>query len=787
MNSSIPSQPIHTNHSDPLLHRYLATIINYPVRYLLLSFIAVIVVGASLPNATYNIDPRALFSKDNPGLIALENVEAQFTRDDNLVFIISPNNNNVFTQENLQLIHELTEQAWTLPNVLRVDSITNFQHTEALEDELVVRNLIEDAESLTAEQIATIRKIALNEPFLIKNAISSTGHVASVNATVLAEEGAPTSPAIVAAAKVLRAELLSKYPNVDIMLGGMIPFHTAAQQVTEEEMPIISAITSLAIFFCLWVMLKNLTSVFLTFLVIILSNVVAAGSVVWFGVEFTQVMAGAPAIILTLAVADSIHLLISYQQNISDGLDKHKAMFESVRVNFLPVFLTSITTAVGFLFLNSSQSPPFVDMANMVVVGVIAAFFLSIFLLPALVVLLPTQKYKKREGSHFMEVFADFIIKRKLVIFTLSTICCAGLASQAFKNQLNDVWYEYFDEAFEVRIATEFMLDELTGLNRLMFTFPAGEKSGIMNPEYMEGLDKFVTWARRHENVAYVSSFSDTIKRLNRDMHAGDEAFYRVPEERELISQYSLMYQLSLPFGLGLEDQINIDQSATRINILLQKVTANEISAFEKDASYWIQHNLPDYMHTRGVGFDLLLRNLSYENGESMLVGTVLALLVVSFLMIFSLRSVKYGLLSMLPNLFPALIAFGIWAYIDGFIGISVSIVACMTLGIIIDDTVHFLSKYKRAKEELNLPTEQAIRYTFKTVGVALVATTIVIAANFSAMTISHYYPNFSMGLLTVITVVVALIVNFLIFVPVLLFIDNKNNQDPSLVAAAAT
>lgn len=752
--------------------------VTHPVLVILTGLLLVGIFAMGLTKASYNNDPRVMFTESNPGLLGLEALEQEFTRDDNIVFIVHPQNDDIFTQQHLALLKELTDAAWTLPKTLRVDSLINFQHTEVQGDELIVRNLVENIGQLSSADLASIKNIALSEPFLVNNVISSKGHVASVSVMVVSDEnGAQDAPAIMDAAKAIRDQLEDAYPNVDVMISGMVAFHAASQQTTETEMSTTSVYTSIAIFICLWLMLRSLVSVLLTFLIITLSNVVAIGGILWFGVELTPVMAGAPAIILTLAVADSIHLLVSYQQGVANGEEKHQAMYDSIRINLQPVFLTSITTAIGFLFLNSSESPPFADMANMVVIGVIAAFFLSIFMLPAMVVLLPQRKYQKRKGSHVMELLADLIIKRRLVIFVVVSGICAGLASQSFKNQLNDVWLEYFDHTFPVRNATEFMVSELTGHHRIMFAFPAGNEAGVMDPEYMLGLDKFARWARNHPHVEYVSSFSDTIKRLNRDMNGGQPEFYKVPDERELISQYTLMYQLSLPFGLGLENQINIDRSATRVNVLLGLLSSNEIQDFNRDANRWIVNNLPERTHTKGVGFDLLLGELGYENGRGMLVGTVLALLVVSLLLLLTMRSLKYGLLSMLPNLFPALISFGIWAYIDGHIGISVSIVACMTLGIIIDDTVHFMTKYKRAREEGGLNPEQAIRYTFKTVGVALVATTLVIAANFGVMATSHYYPNSSMGLLTAITVVVALVVNFFVFVPLLLFIETRRQN----------
>ena len=757
-------------------------IINHPWVCMFFSLAWVVVSGFGLQYVEINNDSRALFAQDNPGLQRLLSVEDQFSKDDNVIIIVRPDNGDVFTRNHLQLLLELTERAWTIPNTQRVDSLTNFQHTRVNGDDLEIGDLVEDLDTLTDADLREIKRIALTEPNLVNNVVSESGHAASVSVTVITEDRlARDAPMIMEYVDQLRDEFERAYPDVQIMLTGTVSFKSESSATTERELSSTSIYSAVAILICLFVMLRSVVSVIQTMLVITMSIVIAMGTIVWLGVEVTPVMGGAPAIILTLAVADSIHLLITYQHQIRQGADKYQATFETLRINAQPVFLTSLTTAVGFLFLNSSESPPFADMANMVSIGVMAAWFLSVVFLPALLVVLPQQRFRGGDSDHrIMDGFADFVVDHRKPVFIISSLVFLGLAALSTKNEFNDVWIEYFDESYEVRRATEFMVNELTGNHRLQFAFPSGAKAGIMEPEYMQGLDRFSQWARQQPEVEYVSSFSDTIKRLNRDMNGGDPTYYVVPAARDLIAQYTLMFQMSLPFGLGLENQIDMDQSTTRVNVLLGGVSSNEILDFEQRADQWIQDNLPDYMQVRGVGFDLLLGELSYQNGQGMLVGTALALVVVSVLLIIALKSVKYGLLSMLPNLFPAIISFGIWALIDGYIGISVSIVACMTLGIVIDNTVHFLTKYIRARTEANLPTIEATRYAFKTVGIALVATTLVISANFGMMSFSHYYPNASMGLLTAITVAVALAVNFLFFVPVLLFIDNRNSPDQS-------
>lgn len=776
-----------------LFQRLLLLVVHYPRVAILLTLAITAAAATGLQHARFNNSDRVLFAADNQGLQQLQAVEARFTRDDSVVILLRPHNGDIFTPRNLGLLVDLTERAWSIPHTLRVDSLTNFQHTDVAGDELNVFDLVSNPDQLSADDIARIRDIALHEPHLVKNVISDRGHAAAINVSVITEEDGREAPAIMAYVEKLRAEFRERYPDVDFMLSGKVAFEATTQATTEHELQTTSLLSTLAILVCLFIMLRSVSAVVVTLLVITLSNVVAMGAIVWTGVEITTVMAGAPAIILTLAVADSIHLLISYQQFIRDGNSKQVAMYESMRVNASPVFLTSLTTAIGFLCLNASQSPPFVDMANMVTIGVMTAWLFSMMFLPAMMMLLPVPRLGGASARHpWMDRFADFVIDHRKPVFVVSLVVFGGLAALSVKNQFNDVWIDYFDETYEVRTATDFMVHEITGHHRLQFAFPSGEANGIMTPAYMQGLDRFAGWARQQPGVEYVSSFSDTIKRLNRDMHGGDARYYRVPDERELIAQYVLMFQMSLPFGLGLENQIDMDQSAVRVNVLLGDVTSNDILAFEAASRDWIANNLPAAMQTRGAGFDLLLGQLSYENGQSMLQGTALALVLTSLLLIFALRSLKYGLLSMLPNLFPALISFGIWALVDGYIGISVSIVACMTLGIVIDNTVHLLSKYTRARTEQGLGAVAASRYAFKTVGVALIATTLVISANFGMMALSHYYPNSSMGLLTAITVAVALAVNFFFFIPVLLFIDRdraggSRAQAQPLPGAAST
>jgi predicted RND superfamily exporter protein len=230
---------------------------------------------------------------------------------------------------------------------------------------------------------------------------------------------------------------------------------------------------------------------------------------------------------------------------------------------------------------------------------------------------------------------------------------------------------------------------------------------------------------------------------------------------------------MSLPYGLDLNNQINIDKSATRLSVTLKTISSNEVLELEQRAQQWFADNAPE-LTVKGASPTIMFANIGKRNIESMLVGTSVALVLISFVLIFALRSLKLGMISLVPNLLPAGVAFGLWAIFVGEVGLALSVVAAMSLGIVVDDSVHFLSKFVRARREKGLDVRDAVRYAFSTVGVALVVTTLVLFAGFMVLAQSAFELNASMGLLTGVTIVIALLLDFFLLPPILIAVEEK-------------
>ena len=747
-------------------------------RYLILIATVVLVVAAAggLRFITFKTDYRAFFSEDNPQLKAFEELQNTYTKTDNVMFVLAPKDGQVFNQETLATIAELTDASWQMPYSLRVDSITNYQHTSAEGDDLIVADLAEDPQQLNTDDFQAIRDIAVSEPLLVNRLISENGQVTAVNVTIqLPDEGTGKEvPEITAFARDMVKKVEADNPNLDVYLTGMVIMNNSFPEVSIHDQQTLIPLMFGVVLLTLVFLLRSFTAMLGTFLVIIFSIITAMGLAGWMGIALTPPSASSPTIILTLAVADCVHVLVTLLHGMRQGLEKIAAVVDSLRINMQPIFLTTLTTIIGFTSMNFSDAPPFRDLGNIVAMGVAAAFLFSVTFLPALISILPVRvKPGKERNTQLVDRFANFVIAYRNYLFWGMGIIVLTLVSFLPRNELNDEFIKYFDETVDFRTDTEFATENITGIYTIDYSLSQGESGGINEPQFLQDVERFAQWFRQQPNVLHVNSLTDIMKRLNKNMHADDPDYYRLPDERELAAQYLLLYEMSLPYGLDLNNQIDISKSATRVTVSLESVSSNELLSIEARAQQWLHDNAP-YMKSNGASPSVMFAYIGQRNIRSMLLGTSVALVLISLILVFALRSLKIGLVSLVPNLAPAAMGFGLWGLLYGQVGLGLSVVMGLTLGIVVDDTVHFLSKYLRARREQGLNAEDAVRYAFHTVGIALVVTTLVLVAGFMVLTQSAFKLNSDMGLLTAITIALALIADFIFLPPLLMKVDKK-------------
>jgi predicted RND superfamily exporter protein len=673
-------------------------------------------------------------------------------------------------------VERLTAEAWKIPFAIRVDSVSNFQHTYAVEDDLIVEDLVKSAQTRETGFLADREAVALAEPLLRDQLLTPDADVTAINVVLqYPEKDLMEVPRAVNFARDLAAQVEAEYPTIEVHLTGVSMLNNAFAETGMSDGATLMPLMFVVIFALTWLIIRSFSATFATLVIIALSSMIGMGIAGYFGVKLTPISMSAPIVILTLAVADSIHVLLSLRSLMREGMNKSEAIVEAVRVNFLPVSITSVTTIVGFLALNFSDAPPYWHLGNITAVGIAAAWLYSITLLPALLSILPfrTRQSASPEWSQrAMDKFADVVIgnyKRLLLGVGIATLALISFVPTLV---FDDQWVQYFDERIEFRRDSDKALNHF-GLYPIEYSVPSTGPGGVSEPEYLENLKHFAEYLREQPSVTHVYALSDIMKRLNRNMHGDDATWHRIPNDRELSAQYLLLYELSLPYGLDLNDRINIDKSATRVTATLEQSTTAETKAFFNDVAAWQQANWPAYMHAEPTSAAVMFTYISERNMENMVTGTIVAILAIALIMMFALQSVRLGLLSLVPNGLPILTTFGAWALLVGTVGFSVATVASISLGIIVDDTVHFLSKYVRARNERALSIEDSIRYAFHNVGIAIVVNTIILTAGFFVMTTSAFKMNVDLGLMTMLAIGFALILDFLLL-PALLLLGKR-------------
>ncbi|EKQ5899196.1 efflux RND transporter permease subunit [Vibrio parahaemolyticus] len=752
-----------------------------PTKYSLLVLLAtiflIIVATIGGKNLYFRGDYDIFFDGTNKQLLAFDEIQTTFAKTDNLAIVIAPEDGDIFTLQTLSLIQKITVDAWQVPYSSRVDSIANYQHTEAFDDDLLVEDLLYSEYELTPERISKVKSIALSEPVLKSALVSEKGDVTVVNITVQLPEMDKTAEVeeVVSSINAMIDRYQRAYPDVTFHKAGIIAMNHAFMTAAQDDSSTLVPTMLVVILVFLTIMLRSILSVIATLIVIIGSVMATMGISGWAGMFLSTATVNVPTLIMTLAVADCVHVIATMRQSMKNGFTKAQSIERSIALNFVPILITSVTTAIGFLMMNMSDSPVLRDFGNLSALGVMVACFLSVTLLPALLKLLPihVKMETSQDQKHVMDRLGDFVVSQRRALLPLSVAIIVVCASLIPLNKVNDESVEYFGQRNEFRQAADFMEERISGMTNISIAIKTNESQGIAAPDFLNTIGEFSSWLRDQPETDHVATLADVYKRLNKNMHGDDEAYYLLPQERELAAQYLLLYEMSLPYGLDLNNQINVDKSSIKMVLTVANLGSVELVDLENRIYQWFAEHAPQYQVVASSP-SLMFAHIGETNMASMLSTLPITLVLISALLIFALRSVRLGLISLMPNIAPAVIGFGLWALISGEINLGLSVVVTLTLGIVVDDAVHFLSKYQRARRE-GQTAEQAVRYAFHTVGRALWITTVVLVAGFSVLAMSSFRLNADMGQLSAIVIFIALVVDFL-FLPTLLMLFDKKS-----------
>jgi predicted RND superfamily exporter protein len=778
---------------------------------LLLCLLIMVTAAAGLARLDFDADARQYLAPDHPERIALEAVEKRHARGTSVVFVLAPKDSAgppapamvgepsmitlaerreapsapILQPAVLAAIHWLQEEAWQIPHVTRVFALTNEPHSYAVADEIVVTTLVPEDRMEWTDQQRLERHIA-QRPDLIGRLISPDTEVTSVVVLVDPIRGADIGMRETSASVALLAERFRlRYPDIELYLSGGLPADVSFAEAARRDLQTLGPVMALLIVVVLGLGLRSLSATLSTLMVIAATTITSMGLGGWMGFSLNASTGVAPILIMTLALAHSVHLIISTQRvlrsgaasggSVPDGqatdrIAPQEAVFVALRLKLLPMSLASFTTLIGFLALHFSEAPPFQELGTLVALGIASQWIFAVTLLPVLLSRFPPRAHLSKafpSSRQPLLALARFAQHRQRGVIIVSITGVMLLAAAIPRLELNDDFLRYFDESYAFRVDTDFIETRLTGINALQFSLPAGQTQGVTEPEYLQNVARFVSWLRAQPGVTYVSSVTDTLQRLHRHLHEEDPMEERIPDQRDLIAQLLLLYELSLPPDQDLGIYLDVAYEHSLVTAFVTQASSADLRRLAGAAEDWLATHAPASA-THATGLPLLYANLAQHNLRGMLIGTAAALLLITIVLSIAMRSLRLGLISLIPNLLPAIAAFGLWSYFAGEINLAATIIGVMTLGIIVDDTVHLLAHYRHARRTLGLAPDESIQHSIEHVGGAILLTSIALILGFSTLALSGFAITAQMGLLCAATISVALLAD-LVLLPALL------------------
>jgi len=731
------------------------------------------IVAAGIQHITTDNTDRALLSEDDPLRAEVDKVREDFPPSTAVLFAFLPSDGDVFSLEVLRAMDALTQRYSEVESAVSVGSLLN-RRLNAVDAERFDRDyLVPDLSTLSQNDANQIRKIALADDQLTKSMLSAEGDMALAVIKYKASSNDPATRLSIGRSVVaLRESLRTEYPDVPIYVIGRVLFelesHNAQIKDSRYLFPLVIVASTLLLWFCL-------KSLFLSLALFSLAAVtigLTLGTVGWIQIPLNQISTMGPLVVFMIAMADGIHIVSIYLQGRHDSLGKIEAMRHSLSVNFQPVSLATVTTAMGFLSLNYCSSPAIYGFGNVVAIGVCWAYVVTLGLLPALVLLMPGSKIPRPLGIRRpIAGVGRLVANRGNPLFAGSLVLIATTLALLPLNKLDFSQFSFVDEDSDFHQVMDALSEKIGNDQSLAYSIESGEYYGITEPAFLNQVDQFSVWLEEQPEASFVTSYTDLLKNLNRAEHDDDESWNKLPEDKLQIIDYLVGYQLIQEIEPHLEPIFNPDYSAIRLVVGTSNLSNRELLRFNDTIEEWVAANLdPAYSVAHGDN-SILFARMNQSISVELMQGFTLSFVLITLTLLAGLKSMRYGLISIMPNLFPATIVFGFWGLFIGELSPYVLMLFSISIGLVVDDSVHILSKYISARREGQLP-DSAAQYSIAKAGPAITITTLSLSLGTIILIFSStfYFQNVA-KLLTPI-ILVALLLDLLFLPPLLIKFD---------------
>jgi len=735
----------------------------------------VLALSVNLKHLAFEGDYRIWFDEDSKILKEYDEFRKVFGND-TANTVAFKDEKGIFNKKALQTIDTITQQMWQMNHIARVDSLTNFQyiHTNPEDkDDVLVEDFIQNIDSADQSYLKKRQEIALHDRDMIGSFISKDGKTTMIIARLtpkVNDNGDKSFEIMADIEKIL--EPLRKETGYRFWLNGGPPLNTSFVIIAQGDGGTFTPLVILTVLVLLFVLFRRPSGALLPMGVVVLTFLTVLSIQVLLGYKLNNFTANIPVFIVAIGIADAVHVYIVWLMYRREGKDTKEAVLLSMQKNMLPIFLTSLTTAIGFASLGISHVVPVRTLGIATASGAVLAFLISVFWMPAVLLLLKKEvaAVKKRAKDSFWERFhyGRFIVENDKKILLVTGAFFLILGAGLLKLRVDSNTIRYFDKDVEIRQSTNFLQKNLTGPMAYEIVVDSGRKNGIKDPKFLDTVQRFYTeFQAQFPDVRHITSLMDVIKRFNLVMNG----HYAIPHDQNLVAQYLLLYSLSLPQGMEINDRMDIEERLLRVTAQVNIVdTSKDLEMIDWAEKWWKKTPYSAAVN----GQTQMFAHMQKDVTDTLIYSMSLAIVLVSIVMFLIFKNLRLIWIFLTPNILPIVLVLGVMGWLGINIDLGVAVSGAIILGVAVDDTIHFLVKYFEARKR-NLSIEEAFDYVLKYAGKAILFTTIILSTAFAIFMGSKFTPNFNFGIVTASALIIAFVVDMLLL-PALLSVSEKRD-----------
>ena len=768
---------------------------------------------SQLPQIKIDTTTEGLFHQDDPVLQAYEQFRDDYGRDE--VILLAIESKQIFSEPFLTRLRSLHEELEdNVPYLEEITSLLNARSTYGEDDELIVEDLLEEFPE-SEEEFSRVRERVMSNRIYQNLLISEDGIVTTMTLRTSLyqdpdeEEGFLFSDEADAAGEDAQSdpigealqllsdeqihhqlqvvkEIIHQHEADDfrIQLAGspIVVDNLKLSLIRNLQRFMTLAILTIAIF--LFLLLRHISGTIMPLLIVICSLLSTLSLMSIFDKAIKLPSQILPSFLLAVGIGASVHILALFFMEMKKGHGKEEAIVAAMSHSALPVVMTSITTAVGLWSFASAGVAPIADLGIYAGAGVMLCLLITLLFLPTLIALVPIKQNKTGQQhhsrgflDHLLVGFADFSSRHPLKILLVSIVITlffiTGIPQIRFAH--NPVtWFPLEDP---VRIASDWIDQRMHGSIMLEFLIDSGKENGFHHPDLLNHLESMADYAKSYQRengerfVGSVISLSYILKEIHKALHNNQEVYYAIPDDPQLIAQEFLLFENS--GSDALDDIVDSQFRTARFSLKVPWDNAAYYVKFVDDMEKQFALEFGSDVKIATTGLLYLLTTTIDLMMHSTLISYIIAGVLISLLMILVLNSLKLGMLSMFPNLFPILFTLGMMGWFQIPMDMFSMLIGSIAIGLVVDDTIHFMHNYRRYLEETGSPTT-AVRLTLQTAGRAMLLTTLVLSSGFGLFMFSPMNNLFYFGWLTAMTILLALLADFLIAPAMMILLDTR-------------